>query len=122
MRWPSRSSSPWRTLPASRASSSAAVSRGIRLSRRSAALSSTAPPSELALGTSNRAVRGFPKRSENSRQSVVVGCGTRRPPSVEEVGVDNHFLPHGGLRVPYVSRIIRAKSLRGFGVQEDQAL
>src|SRR2546426_3578285 len=107
MRWPSRSSIPCRTLPASRPSSSAAASRSIRPSRRSAALSNTAPPSELALGTSNVAVTGRSNSSGNSTQGVVIMSRTRRPPSVKESCLNTAFLSHGGLRATHSSRIIR---------------
>ena len=78
-----RPARPCRTLPGCRSSTSAAASRGIGPSRRSATSSSAAPPSELAFGTSNVAVSGRLRRSGNSAHGIVVESRTRRPPSLE---------------------------------------
>src|SRR5437870_10692814 len=111
-RWAISSLSPWTTLPDWRRSHRQSPRASIRPSRRSAALSSTAPPSELPWYWSNWARSGLPNTSWNSTHCVVVEWRTRRPPSVKESCVNTAFLPHGGLRFPYSSRIIQASRTR----------
>ena len=70
----------WRTLPGCRSSSRQAASASVSPKRRSAALSRTAPPSELPCRSSNLTTTGRSKISGNSKHSVVVCSFKRKPP------------------------------------------
>src|SRR3989442_15480077 len=103
------------TLSGSRGSSRPLASASIRPSRRSAALSTIAPPSELVSGRSNCATRGLRNRSGNSTHGVVLESRTRRPPSVKESCVSTAFL-HTEVFV-----FLKLRELSGLEVEPDRA-
>ena len=112
-RWPIRSASVCRIFPGARLSARHRANALTKPYTRSAALSRTAPPSELACSWLNVATRGLSNRSGNRTLCGIVSGVTQGPPSWLNVCI--HYVcttrrPFVSLPKTTPSRIIRANN------------
>lgn len=84
------------TLPVWRRSSRHAAKARVSPSRRSAAFSKMAPPSELPCRWSNCITTGGAQRSENSEHCVVVSSAKRKPPLWPQTASQQRVCTTGG--------------------------
>src|SRR6516165_2859217 len=120
----SRSSNSWRILPSCRSSFRQCANDAIRPKSRSAALSNTAPPSELPCDSSNLAITGRLKIPGKRTHCVVVCSDTKASGLVKKLREQQLFTMKEAFRVSK-SRIIQdrdyAEASQVFGEVETTA-